>query len=62
MAVNKLGGIGLGLVVGAAIGGTVALLYTPKSGREARELMRSTVTGARHSLGERISGEECTCQ
>ncbi len=57
MAVNRLG---LGLLIGAAVGATVALLYAPKSGKETREIIRTRVAGARHGFGERISGEECS--
>ena len=32
---------GIGLVAGAVIGGAVALLYAPKSGKETRELLKS---------------------
>lgn len=39
MNVNKdnAEGFGIGLLVGVILGGAVALLYAPKSGRETRE-------------------------
>ena len=60
MAVNRFGSLGIGLLVGTAVGGTLTLLFAPKSGRATRSLIRSTVSGVRHSLGETISGEECS--
>jgi gas vesicle protein len=59
----------LGLVVGAIAGGVIALLYAPKSGKETRAFIgeklagvRQTVEGevtkARHTIGEKISGEK----
>jgi len=33
-------GFGLGLLAGAVIGGVVALLYAPQSGKETRQLVK----------------------
>ena len=33
-------GVGIGLLAGAVIGGAIALLYAPKSGKETRQLIR----------------------
>jgi|MudIll2142460700_1097286.scaffolds.fasta_scaffold535868_1 gas vesicle protein len=60
----------LGVLVGAVIGGGLALLYAPKSGKETREYIRDKsgdlyevikrkVTDARQTVGEKIAGEEC---
>ena len=62
---------GRGILAGAVVGGIIALLYAPKSGKETRALigkrlggMRQTVGGkvnmVRHTMGEKISGEECS--
>lgn len=37
-------GFGIGLLVGAVIGGVVALLYAPKTGKETRQLIKDRVT------------------
>ena len=34
-------GFGIGLLAGAVIGGAIALLYAPKSGKETREMLKS---------------------
>lgn len=62
---------GLGLLIGALAGGIIALLYAPRSGKEtramiaerialARETVGGKVTSVRHTMGKRISGEECS--
>jgi gas vesicle protein len=33
-------GVGVGFLAGALIGGTLALLYAPKSGKETRQIIR----------------------
>jgi gas vesicle protein len=37
-------GFGIGLLVGAVIGGVIALLYAPKTGKETRQLVKDKVT------------------
>ena len=50
---NKtMGGVGIGLVVGMILGGAVALLYAPESGKETRKLLKSKAMGARDYVGE----------
>ena len=62
---------GMGLLMGAIVGGIIALLYAPRSGKETRAIIAgkvagakqtvgSTVTGLRHNVAEKISGEECS--
>jgi gas vesicle protein len=34
-----------GLLAGAAIGGVIALLYSPKSGKENREMLKQNLKG-----------------
>ncbi len=41
IARRTLAVFGIGLLAGAVIGGVVALLYTPKSGKETRELLKN---------------------
>ena len=59
---------GLGVLVGAVIGGVIALLYAPKSGKEFRQEIKGKASEAleagmgkvgeiRHMMGEKISGE-----
>ncbi len=50
---------GLGILAGAFVGGAIALLYAPKTGRETREFIKGKAHQMRHSMGEKISGEEC---
>ena len=33
-------GLGIGLLTGAVIGGVIALLYAPKTGKETRQLIK----------------------
>jgi gas vesicle protein len=37
-------GFGIGLLAGAVIGGVIALLYAPKSGKETRQLIKDKAT------------------
>ncbi len=37
-------GFGIGLLFGAVIGGVIALLYAPKTGKETRQLIKDKVT------------------
>ena len=37
-------GFGVGLLAGAVIGGVVALLYAPKSGKETRQMIKDKTT------------------
>jgi gas vesicle protein len=37
-------GFGIGLLAGAAIGGTMALLYAPNSGKKTRKLIKNKAT------------------
>ena len=64
-------GFGAGLLMGVIVGGVIALLYAPKSGKETRAYLRERlasasetlggkVATARHTMGEKISGEECS--
>ena len=51
-------GFGIGLMTGAVIGGVVALLYAPKTGKETRQLIKDkavdVVDTAREKTGEII--------
>jgi gas vesicle protein len=62
---------GLGVLVGAVIGGGMAILFAPKTGQETRELIRDKsgqlyevvkrkVGDVRQTVGEKIAGEEST--
>jgi gas vesicle protein len=37
-------GFGIGLLAGAVIGGVIALLYAPKTGKETRQLIKDKTT------------------
>jgi gas vesicle protein len=37
-------GFGVGLLAGVVIGGVIALLYAPRSGKETRQLIKDKVT------------------
>ena len=37
-------GFGIGLISGAIIGGVIALLYAPKTGKETRQLIKNKTT------------------
>ena len=69
MSREQWGSFGLGVLVGAVVGGAIALLFAPKSGEETRtlirdksgeyyELVKTKIGEARHAVGEKISGEE----
>jgi gas vesicle protein len=58
---------GLGVLAGAAVGGVIALLYAPKSGKETRALIRAKsgeyydvvkrkMGDVRHTVGDKIAG------
>ena len=67
---DRWGSFAIGLLVGAVIGGGIALLCAPKSGKETRELIRGKSGGlyemvkrkvgdVRQTVGEKIAGGEC---
>lgn len=39
-------GFGVGLLAGAVVGGVVALLYVPQSGKETRQMVKDKTTEA----------------
>lgn len=43
MTKEHISGFGLGLLAGAVIGGVMALLYAPKSGKVTRQLLQDAV-------------------
>jgi gas vesicle protein len=55
---NKDNAIGfcIGLLSGAVIGGVIALLYAPKSGKETRKLIKDTATEVVDTVKEKTSG------
>ena len=69
MGNNQWGSFAIGFLVGAVIGGGIALLYAPKSGEETREIIRDKsgdlyevvkrkVGNVRQAVGEKIAGQE----
>ena len=49
-------GFGIGLLTGAVIGGVIALLYAPRSGKETRQLIKDKVTAVVDTVKEKTSG------
>ncbi len=49
-------GFGIGLVTGVVIGGVIALLYAPKTGKETRKLIKDKATEDVDTLKEKTSG------
>ena len=49
-------GFGVGLLAGAVIGGVIALLYAPKTGKETRQLIKDRVTDVVDAVKEKTSG------
>lgn len=49
-------GFGIGLLSGAAIGGIIALLYSPRSGKETRQLIGDKANDVVESVKERTAG------
>ena len=49
-------GFGIGLLTGAIIGGVIALLYAPKTGKETRQLIKDKATKVVDTLKEKTSG------
>jgi gas vesicle protein len=43
---NFMGGLGVGLLFGVALGAGIALLYAPSSGEKTRKLIREKAEGA----------------
>jgi len=70
MSNEQWGSFAMGVLFGAIIGGGIALLYAPKSGKETRQLIRDKsgnlyevvrrkVDDVRQTMGEKIAGGEC---
>jgi gas vesicle protein len=49
-------GFGIGLLTGAIIGGVIALLYAPKTGKETRQLIKDKATEVVDTVKEKTSG------
>ncbi len=48
-------GFGIGLLAGAVIGGVIALLYAPKTGKETRQLIKDKATAVVDAVKETAS-------
>lgn len=48
-------GFGIGLLAGAAIGGTIALLYAPNTGKETRQIIKDKAIDVVDATKERTS-------
>ena len=51
-----MAGFGIGLLAGAVIGGVIALLYAPKTGKETRQLIKDKATEVVDTVKEKTSG------
>jgi len=51
---NSMAGFGVGLLVGVAIGASLALLYAPNSGEKARKLIKEKVQDAWEAGADQI--------
>ena len=49
-------GFGVGLIAGVVIGGVIALLYAPKSGKETRQLIKDKATEVVDAVREKTTG------
>ena len=49
-------GFGIGLLSGAIIGGVIALLYAPKTGKETRKLIKDKATEVVDAIKEKTTG------
>jgi len=49
-------GFGVGLLTGAVIGGVMALLFAPQSGKETRQMIKDKVTKVVDAVKEKTSG------
>ncbi len=49
-------GFGVGLLTGAVIGGVIALLYAPQSGKETRQIIKDKASKVADTLKEETSG------
>ena len=49
-------GFGIGLLTGAVIGGVIALLYAPKTGKETRQIIKDKTTEVVDTVKEKTSG------
>ena len=47
---------GIGLLAGAVIGGVIALLYAPQSGKETRQQIKEKATEVAGAVKEKASG------
>ena len=49
-------GFGIGLLSGALIGGVIALLYAPQTGKETRQMIKDKATEVVDAVKEKSSG------
>jgi len=49
---NQAIGITVGLLTGAIVGGAIALLYAPESGKKTRRMIKREVIAARDRAGD----------
>ena len=49
-------GFGIGILTGAIVGGVIALLYAPKSGKETRKMIKDKTMEVVDTVKEKTSG------
>ncbi len=53
---DSVNGFGIGLLVGAAVGASLALLFAPQSGRETRQMIKEKASNIRQRMS-RLRGD-----
>ena len=53
---DKAIGLGIGILAGAVVGATVALLFAPQSGKETRKMIKEKATEVVDKVKEKTSG------
>jgi len=48
-------GFGVGLLTGLVVGGVIALLYAPKTGKETRQIIKDKVSGVADAVRGKTS-------
>ena len=55
MESKTLAGLGISLVTGIILGGAIALLYAPESGKDTRKMLKGKAMDARDYVGDLAS-------
>jgi gas vesicle protein len=58
MGDNSARDVGIGILIGAALGVVVGLMFAPKSGAETRAMLKDKVAGLKGRMMGRQGGDE----